>query len=76
MCSEVSLSRRGARYVVRIDSSFTSESVKAIRSSTLPTKLNSLASDVSADAEEDIFWIYKENAFAIVNHEEQYNKYI
>lgn len=55
MCSEVSLRRSGARYVFNIDSSLTSESVRAIRSSTLPTKLNSLASDVSVDAEVDIF---------------------
>lgn len=56
MCSEVSLRRSGARYVFKIASNLTSDSARAIRSSTLPTKLNSLVSDVSVNAGVDIFF--------------------
>ena len=52
--SEASLSRRGGRYIFNIDSSFESESARAMRSSTLPTRLSSRASEVSVDEDVDI----------------------
>ena len=49
-CSEDSFNSRGARNVFKIVSSLASESAKAIRSSTLPTRLNSFDSDDSVAA--------------------------
>lgn len=56
-CSEASFKSKGGKKVFRIDSSLVSESAKAIRSSTLPTRLNSFVSEDSTEGVVDMVFL-------------------